>query len=58
MGLELGPLEYLWDRFTEKSIKYNLELVAVQAVKWVEGGCQPADGYTSYCGVRSDRTID
>jgi hypothetical protein len=25
--------------------KYNLELVAVQKDRWVEGGSQPADNY-------------
>jgi hypothetical protein len=29
-----------------KLVKYKLDLVAVQGVKWVEGGSQPADDYT------------
>jgi hypothetical protein len=30
--------------------KYNLDLVAVQEVRWVEGGSQPADDYTFFYG--------
>jgi len=29
---------------------YNLDLVAVQEVRWVEGGSQPADDYTFFYG--------
>jgi len=30
--------------------KYNLDLVAVQEVRWVEGGSQPADEYALFYG--------
>jgi len=30
--------------------KYNLDLVAVQEVRWVEGGSQPGDYYTCHYG--------
>jgi len=28
--------------------KYNLDLVAVQEIRWVEGGSQPADHHTFF----------
>jgi hypothetical protein len=31
-------------------VKYNLDLVAVQQIKWVEGGGQPADDCTFFYG--------
>jgi hypothetical protein len=34
-------------------IMYNLDLVAVQEVRWVEGGSQPAEYYTLFCGNRN-----
>jgi len=33
-----------------KLVKYNFCLVAVQEVRWVEGGSQPADNYTFLYG--------
>jgi len=30
--------------------KHNLDLVAVQNVRWLEGGSQPADDYTVFPG--------
>jgi hypothetical protein len=30
--------------------KYIFDLVAVQGVRWVEGGSQPADNYTFFYG--------
>jgi len=30
--------------------KFNLYLVAVQEIRWDEGGSQPADKYTLFCG--------
>jgi hypothetical protein len=31
-----------------KLVKYKLDQVAVQEVRWVEGGSQPADDYTFF----------
>jgi hypothetical protein len=33
--------------------KCQLDLVAVQEVRWDEGGNQPADDYTFFCGNRN-----
>jgi hypothetical protein len=33
-----------------KLAKYNLDQVAVQEVRWAEGGSQPADNYTFFYG--------
>jgi hypothetical protein len=30
--------------------KYNLDLVAVRKVRYVEGGSQPEENYTFFCG--------
>jgi len=35
---------------TRKLEKYNLDLVAVQEIRWDEVGSQPADGYTIFYG--------
>jgi exonuclease III len=35
---------------TTELAKYNLDLVAVQEVRWVKGGSQPADDYTFFYG--------
>jgi hypothetical protein len=35
---------------SSKLAKYNLDLVAVQKVSWVEGGSQPADDITFFYG--------
>jgi hypothetical protein len=34
----------------EKISKYNLDLVAVQEVRWDGGGTEPAGEYTFFCG--------
>jgi hypothetical protein len=34
-----------------KLVKYKLDPVAVQNVRWVEGGSQPADDYTFYIQI-------
>jgi hypothetical protein len=33
-----------------ESVNCNLHVVAVQEVRWVEGGNQPEDNYTFFCG--------
>jgi hypothetical protein len=33
-----------------KLAKYNLDLVAVQEVRWDKGGSEPAGDYTFLCG--------
>jgi hypothetical protein len=41
---------YLQKTASSKLLKYNLDIVAVQVERWVEGGSQPADGYTFFYG--------
>jgi len=41
-----GSLETVASKLTN----CNLDLVGVQEVIWVEGGSQPADDYTFFCG--------
>jgi len=35
---------------TSELAKYDLDLVAVQEVRWVEGDSQPANNYIYFCG--------
>jgi exonuclease III len=42
--------ENLLKTVASEMAKHNLDLVAVQNVRWLEGGSQPADDYTVFPG--------
>jgi hypothetical protein len=49
---------FVKSRFTsesvERAIKYKLDLVGVQKVRWEDGDAEPARAYTSFCGKENE----
>jgi hypothetical protein len=37
-----------------RNIKYKLDLVGVQEVRWDRGGTKPSGEYTFFCGKRNE----